>query len=406
MSRKFTNPLKALKYPNFRLYWIGMVISQSGTWMQNIAQPWLALEVTNDATLVGLVAAVQFVPMLVFSLFSGVLLDRKDKKFILKIAQTGLCLTSLIFGLSIIFGFASYPVILILAFITGIFNCLDAPCRQSFLYELIDDKSDIPNAVALNSMSVNTARFVGPTLAGIVMFKFGLAACFFANSFSFLAILISLFFIKHSPSKLNKHKENVLQSIISGIHYIKKREILLSPLIVILIVGTFLPNYNVTISALSKFNGGNEQTFGYLMAALGVGSFLGALWVAFTSKNISYKTVKFMPFVPATFLILIGLSPNFILAGMFLALTGFSFMICVSTINSLLQLNSFQAFRGRVMSIYTLFFLGSTPFGAVFAGFLANKFGAGMSLVICGVIIYVLLIFWWIFKSFYLKFKG
>lgn len=406
MSNKFSNPLKALKYRNFRLYWFGMIISQTGTWMQNIAQPWLALEVTNNATLVGIVAAVQFLPLLVFSLFSGALLDKSDKKFILKITQTGMCLTSLAFGLSIIFGFVNYLLILVLAFLTGLFNCLDAPCRQSFLYELIDDKKDVANAVALNSMSVNAARIMGPFFAGIVMAKFGLVACFFLNSASFIAIFISLFFIKNRPSKTNRRKESILKSIISGFHYIKKREILISPLVVILITGTFIPNYNVTISALAKYAlGSGEDTFAYLMAFLGSGAFLGALWVAFTSKNISYKTVKIMPFVASTFLILVGLSNTIFLAGVFLAMTGFSFIICVSTINSLLQLNSIEAYRGRVMSVYSLFFLGSTPIGAITAGFLANKFGAGTSLVICGSIVYVLLVFWWVFKTFYLKFR-
>lgn len=406
MSNKFSNPLKALKYRNFRLYWFGMIISQTGTWMQNIAQPWLALEVTNNATLVGIVAAVQFLPLLVFSLFSGALLDKSDKKFILKITQTGMCLTSLAFGLSIIFGFVNYLLILVLAFLTGLFNCLDAPCRQSFLYELIDDKKDVANAVALNSMSVNAARIIGPFFAGIVMAKFGLVACFFLNSASFIAIFISLFFIKNRPSKTNRRKESILKSIISGFHYIKKREILISPLVVILITGTFIPNYNVTISALAKYAlGSGEDTFAYLMAFLGSGAFLGALWVAFTSKNISYKTVKIMPFVASTFLILVGLSNTIFLAGVFLAMTGFSFIICVSTINSLLQLNSIEAYRGRVMSVYSLFFLGSTPIGAITAGFLANKFGAGTSLVICGSIVYVLLVFWWVFKTFYLKFR-
>ncbi|WP_187106623.1 MFS transporter [Campylobacter hyointestinalis] len=353
MSNKFSNPLKALKYRNFRLYWFGMMISQTGTWMQNIAQPWLALEVTNNATLVGIVAAVQFLPLLVFSLFSGALLDKSDKKFILKITQTGMCLTSLAFGLSIIFGFVNYPLILVLAFLTGLFNCLDAPCRQSFLYELIGDKKDVANAVALNSMSVNAARIMGPFFAGIVMAKFGLVACFFLNSASFIAIFISLFFIKNRPSKTNRRKESILKSIISGFHYIKKREILISPLVVILITGTFIPNYNVTISALAKCAlGSGEDTFAYLMAFLRSGAFLGALWVAFTSKNISYKTVKIMPFVASTFLILVGLSNTIFLAGVFLAMTGFSFIICVSTINSLLQLNSIYE---RVFSVFLRF---------------------------------------------------
>lgn len=383
-----------------------MSVSQTGTWMQNIAQPWLALEVTNNAGLVGIVAAIQFLPLLLFSVFSGVLLDRVDKKSILKITQTGLCLTSLLFGLSVLFNVVAYPIILILAFLTGLFTCLDSPCRQSFLHELLSDQKDLPNAVALNAVALNTARIIGPSLAGIIMAKFGVQVCFFINSISFIAILISLFFIKTYKKETNISHQGILESIKSGFNYIKINELLISPLIVILIIGALIPNFNVTISTFAKYTlKGTEETYGYLMAFLGIGSVFGAFWVAFTSMSISYKIVKIMPFISALALVLVGFSKNFWVAGLFLWFVGFSFNICTSTINSLLQLNSKEEFRGRVMSIYVLFFLGSTPLGAIFSGALVNEFGAGNSLIICGVIVYVLLITWWIFKSFYFKFK-
>ena len=170
------NPFIALKSRNFRIYWLGLGASQTGTWMQNIAQPWLALKVTNDPVLVGIVSAMHFLPIMIFSLFSGVLIDRMDKKRILFFTQAGLCVVSFIFALSVFMDFASFGVILVLAFLTGLFNSLDSPTRHSFIYELVENRALVPNAVALNSMSVSVSRILGPALAGIIMASFGMGA--------------------------------------------------------------------------------------------------------------------------------------------------------------------------------------------------------------------------------------
>ena len=403
MKHRIANPFKALKSRNFLIYWVGLSISQTGSWIQNIAQPWLALIITDNAALVGLVAAIQFLPILIFSLFSGSIVDRLNKKMILYATQSGLCIVSLLFALSIIFGFATFEIILTLAFLTGLFWALDSPCRHSFLYELVDDKNLVPNAVALNSMSVSVSRILGPSLAGIIMAKFGIAMCFLFNTISFIAIFVSLFFINPIPTKLDESKQSLIKSIIEGILYIKKHDILLTPLIILLIIGTFIPNYSVTVSALVKFNlFGSEQDFAYLIALLGVGAFFGALFMAFNS-NPSYKIVKIVPFISASSLLFVGFCDNFWSVGVFLIGTAFSFLICLSTINSILQLNSKDEFRGRVMSIFTLFFLGSTPFGAAIAGFLAKSFGTDKAFIICATITYALLMIWWVFKAIYKK---
>lgn len=368
--------------------------------MQNIAQPWLALIITNNAALVGLVAAIQFLPILIFSLFSGSIVDRLNKKMILYVTQSGLCVVSLLFALSVIFEFATFEIILALAFLTGLFWALDSPCRHSFLYELVDDKSLVPNAVALNSMSVSVSRILGPSLAGIIMAKFGIAMCFLFNTFSFIAIFVSLFFVNPTPTKLDETKQSLIKSVFDGILYIKKHDLLLTPLVILLIIGAFIPNYSVMVSALVKFNLlGEEKDFAYLMALLGVGAFFGALCVALSSKP-SYKIIQIVPFVSAFSLFCIGFCDSFWSVGVFLVGTAFSFLICLSTINSILQLNSKDEFRGRVMSIFTLFFLGSTPFGAAIAGFLAKTCGADKAFIICAVITQILLVIWWGFKAF------
>ena len=409
------NPFLALISRNFRIYWLGLGASQTGTWMQNIAQPWLALKVTNDPVFVGIVSAMHFLPIMIFSLFSGVLIDRMDKKRILFFTQAGLCVVSFIFALSVFMDFASFGVILVLAFLTGLFNSLDSPTRHSFIYELVENRALVPNAVALNSMSVSVSRILGPALAGIIMASFGIGACFLFNTFSFVAIFASLFLVKPKRARTARAHSSMLKSIIKGFIYIKSHEHLLSPLIVLLIVATFVPNYSVLVSALVHFNlGGDDTSYGYLMAFLGVGAFFGAFFAASLGQNLaktsknskeilnqntnkaqkssqilnapplnhekpalntSQKITLYLPFLSALMLASVGVWDNFWLCGLSLIFTSFCLIITISTINSLLQLGSDDKYRGRVMSVYSLFFLGSTPIGASFAGFAVKHFG-------------------------------
>ena len=384
----YNNPFLAfVRYRNFRLYWIGMCISLVGTWMQNIAQPWLALTITNNAFLVSLVSAFQFIPTLLFSLLSGVLIDKANKKQILKITQTGFLLVSVAFAVMIYSNHVRYSYILFLAFCLGLFNAVDVPCRQSFIFELIDQKEDLPNAIALNSMAFNAARILGPSVAGIVMATLGTGACFIINAISFLAILTSLFFIQTNPQPVEaKPDENMLANLQEGLHYVQDRKILSTTLIIVLIVATFIPNFNVLISAFAKYIlKGDEATFGYLMSFLGIGSFLGAFYFALNSKKGPNRRVLFfMPFVTGLLMIISGIAVSFIMAGILLAVTGFTFVMITSTANSTLQLNTDNQYRGRVMSIYSLFFGGSTPFGSLYAGFFAQKLSPRWGFYSCG----------------------
>ena len=433
------NPFIALKSRNFRIYWLGLGASQTGTWMQNIAQPWLALKVTNDPVLVGIVSAMHFLPIMIFSLFSGVLIDRMDKKRILFFTQAGLCVVSFIFALSVFMDFASFGVILVLAFLTGLFNSLDSPTRHSFIYELVENRALVPNAVALNSMSVSVSRILGPALAGIIMASFGIGACFLFNTFSFVAIFASLFLVKPKRACTARAHSSMLKSIIKGFIYIKSHEHLLSPLIVLLIVATFVPNYSVLVSALVHFNlGGDDTSYGYLMAFLGVGAFFGAFFAASLGQNLaktsknskeilnqstnkaqkssqilnapplnhkkpalntSQKITLYLPFLSALMLASVGVWDYFWLCGLSLIFTSFCLIVTISTINSLLQLGSDDKYRGRVMSVYSLFFLGSTPIGASFAGFAVKHFGPDGAFFISAFVASFFLGLWYLFAK-------
>ena len=380
------NPFLSLKYSNFRIYWIGMNLSLIGSWMQSVALPWLVLSITADAFKVSLVAAARFLPALLFTPFSGVLLDKFNRKKILLLAQIGMAVTASIFAVMSFCELYSFGKILFCAFASGIFTSMDAPSRQSMVKDLIDSPRDLANAIALNSMSFNVARIAGPALAGLVMALWGVGFCFLFNAISFLGIIISLFFVKISPLNLNAAaaKRGVFSSIKAGISYISHKRTLSKLLLTVLVISTLVPNYNVTISALVKLSlGADERSFGYLMSALGAGAFFGALFVAVFGR-LSVRRIYLCASLLGLSLALIGAVSSFVWASAWLAATGFLFVATNSSINSAVQMHVSNEFRGRVMSIYALFFIGSTPFGALLSGFLVNCFGARAALAICG----------------------
>ena len=379
-----------------------MNLSLIGSWMQSIALPWLVLSITADAFKVSLVAAAQFLPALLFTPFSGVLLDKFDRKKILLLAQIGMMIIASIFSFMVFCEIYSFEKILSLAFANGIFRSLDSPSRQSMVKDLVGEPQSISNAIALNSMSFNVTRIAGPALAGLVMALWGVGFCFLFNAISFLGIIISLFFVKISPSNLNAAaaKHGVFSSIKAGVSYILHKRVLSKLMLTVLVISTLVPNYNVTISTLVKLSlGADERSFGYLMSALGAGAFCGALFVAVFGR-LSVRRIYLCASLLGLSLALIGAVSSFVWAGAWLAATGFLFVATNSSINSAVQMHVSNEFRGRVMSIYALFFIGSTPFGALLSGFLVNCFGARAALAICGAAsISVLLCIFYKFKK-------
>ncbi len=363
--------------------------------MQNIAQPLLAYKLTDSPFLLGLVGALQFLPVLLFSLFAGVIIDRFPKKKLLIITQSASMLITLILAILAFTGEIRYWHLIIMASALGMANTLDMPARQSFVIELVG-KEDLMNAIALNSTVFNISRIIGPAIAGILMEYSGVAFCFFANAISFGAVLISLFFIK--PQKLENREvekgKTIFQNIGEGLRYILKSEILFSTIIIMAIVGTFAPNFSVLIPVFtSKILHMKEAGFGYLMSFMGVGSLFGAVYVAAFSRSGPKRIIlRIVPVAVGLLLILIAFTDKFILTGLALAITGFFFVMFSSSSNSALQLNTDNEYRGRVMSIYTLVFAGSTPIGNLFAGAMTQFFNARIGFVSCGAAIVVLMI--------------
>lgn len=394
------NPFISLRHKNFRYYWLGMCVSLVGTWMQNIAQPWLAYTLTSSPLLLGLVGALQFAPIFLFSLFAGVMIDRFSKKKILFVTQSASLLITLVLAILVWTGWVRYWHILICATALGFINTLDMPTRQTFVIELVG-KGELMNGIALTSAAFNVARIVGPAIAGIVMGYFGIAVCFFANTLSFAAVLISLFFIKPRPLPIKRSGSSmILADIKEGLKYIYHHKILLHAALGIAIIGTFAMNNNVLVPVFAKnVLMQNEAGFASLFSFVGIGAFFGAMFVATTSKSGPTRFVRdVVPLGIGILLILNGYANTYLAAGLCLAATGLFFNMYSSTVNSVMQLNTTNEFRGRVMSVYTMFFTGFIPIGSLYTGFVTERLGPRYGFAACGVIILLLFVIRHVFK--------
>jgi MFS family permease len=399
-KRSFNNPFIPLKHANFRYYWIGMCISLVGTWMQNVAQPWLAYTMTKSAFMLGLVGAIQYMPVLLFSLFAGVLIDRFPKKKILFITQSASLAVTMTLAILDYSGHIKFWHILVLAAALGLVNAFDMPTRQSFIIQLVG-KDDLMNAIALNSAMFSTCRIVGPAIAGLVIGYYGAGMCFLANSISFAAVVISLLFIHPMAIQTTvKSSKRILAEIKDGLSYIYQRTILLDAVLLLTIIGTFAMNNNVLIPVFSEaVLKQGSMGMGILFSFSGIGALIGAMLVAFTSKSGPSKLVIYaVPTIIGLFLILNSFTTNLLFAGFCIAAMGIFFNLFSATINSVLQLHTGNEFRGRVMSVYTLVVAGSTPIGNLYAGLADDYIGARFGFAACGVIVLALLIPVYLYK--------
>jgi MFS family permease len=392
-NKRFSNPFYALRHRNYQFYWSGMCISLIGTWMQNIAQPWLAYSLTSSPFLLSLVSAMQFAPMLFLSIFAGVIVDRFPKKNLLFITQSLSLLVTMVLAILVWSGHVKYWHILASATALGLVNTLDMPTRQSFVIELVG-KEDLMNAIALNSSVFNLARVIGPALAAIVMVTMGIASCFLINSLSFAAVLVGLFFI-HPLTRERLHQTGgaVLADIKGGLKYIVNDKLLFNTILTLAIVGIFAMNFSVLVPVFAKqILRQQEKGFGFLMSFVGIGSFTGAMLIAITSKSGPTKFVlNIVPLFIAGLLILTGFTNVFFFTGLTLAASGLCFVAFSSTSNSTLQLNATDEYRGRVMSIFTLVFGGSVPIGSLFSGVICDHFGPRAGFFACGGSIFLLM---------------
>lgn len=385
-------PFPALRQKNFRYFWCGQIVSLVGTWMQNIGLSWLVIKLTDSPFLLGLVSAMQFLPVMLFSLFAGPFVDRFPKRKVLLFTQSALMGLAVIMALITGLGIVQYWMVVGLSLVLGCVNTLDIPTRQSFVIEL-SGREHLVNAISLNSAAFNTARMVGPAVAGMMIGLVGIAPCFLINALSFLAVLWALMCIslpekvidKLHPTKLF---QGVLFSVRQGLGYVKARPVLFLPLLHIGLLSTVVINYVVFVPVFARQQiKGDAIHFGLLMAAMGIGSLLAAIRLAVRSqRGPQIRSLALGALGMSSFLLLSGFQTNFFIAALFLGLTGFSTITFTATANAWVQLHAGDSMRGRVMSLYALMFGGVTPIGSLYAGWLVDALGVGPAMIVSGIV--------------------
>ena len=372
-ARNFSSrTFKALSVRNFRLYFIGQLISVSGTWMQSVAQGWLVLQLTGSSVDLGFVVALQFVPMLLLGSYGGLVADRLDKRRILYCTQTAAGVLALTLGVLVSTHHVSFSAVLVLAALLGVVNLFDNPARQAFVQQMVG-RELIANAVSLNSVLMNGGRLIGPAIAAAFITIVGTADCFYANAASYLAVLVALLMMRSADFLPMTTVAREKGQVRLGLRYVKDNPLLRNLIVAVAIVGTFAYNFTVTLPLLARhtFHQTSATGYGILLASMGAGAVIGGLVVAHRSRPTP-PLMAALTLCFGVFMTLVAFAPSLLWAEILLVPTGAFSLALISTANATLQLNSSQEMRGRVMSLYAIAFLGTTPIGAPLVGLIIS----------------------------------
>jgi MFS family permease len=360
----------ALSVRNFRLFFIGQLISVSGTWMQSVAQGWLVLQLTGSSVDLGFAVALQYLPILLFGTYGGLVADRHEKRRILYFTQSSAGLLALTLGILMTTHHVTVTTVFVLASLLGFVNLFDVPARQAFVQEMVG-RDLIANAVSLNSVLMNSGRVIGPSVAAGLIALVGTAACFYSNAASYIAVILALALMRSKellPMQIVQRQPGQLRL---GLKYVFDTPQLRNVIIAVAVVGTFAFNFTVTLPLLAHvtFHQKSAAQYGILMGCMGIGAVIGGLLVAHRSRPTP-KLLASLAVAFGVFMTLVAFAPTILLAEIALIPTGACSIAFVSSANSTLQLNSGQQMRGRVMSLYSTAFLGTTPIGAPLVGLL------------------------------------
>ncbi len=387
MSSGLKSIFRSLQYRNYRLFFGGQGISLIGTWIQRLAMPWLVYHLTGSVVLLGVVGFAGQIPTFLLTPFAGVLTDRWNRYRILIITQVLAMVQALLLALLFYLGILEVWHIIALSAFLGCINAFDTPARQSFVVEMVEKKEDLGNAIALNSTMVNSARLVGPSIAGVLIAAAGEGICFTINGLSYLVVLYSLLRMKIKPREITRNDTDIITELREGISYTFGFSPIRAVILLLGLVSLMGMSYSVLLPVFAKeiLNGGSH-TFGFLMGASGLGALTGALYLA-TRKNV-VEIGTIIPFSATIFgigLIAFSLSRHFFLSLPLMMLTGLGMMLQMASTNTILQTIVDDDKRGRVMSFYTMAFMGTAPFGSLLAGGLAKLISAPATLVIGGI---------------------
>ncbi|QFZ16494.1 MFS transporter [Saccharothrix syringae] len=387
--RRNAGMFASLRVRNYRYYASGQVVSLVGLWMQRVAQDWLVLELSDGSPVaLGIAAALQFAPTLLLSLWAGVLADRMDKRKLLVALETGLGLCALTLGLLDVTGVAQLWHVYLLCLLLGAVSAVETPVRQSFVVEMVG-RDQLTNAVALNSMTFNLARMVGPAIAGGMIIVVGTGWVFLINAVTFLGVIAGLLLMR--PAELHRGAPVPREKgqLRAGLRYVRKRPDLVILLCLVFFVSTFGLNFFVTLAVLARNTfGGDADAYGLLSTMLAVGTFAGATLAARRSTRGKPRPRLLITGALAfgVLEVVVGLMPTMWLAGAALVPVGIAMMTFTTTANATVQLAVEPSMRGRVMGLYMLVFLGGNPVGGPVMGWLAEHFTARAPMVFGGVV--------------------
>jgi MFS family permease len=385
ISALFATTFASLKHRNYRTFFFGQIISLVGTWTQSTAQGWLVYDLTNSKQWSGIVIGLGSAPMLLFSLIGGGIADRFQRRKILVITQSASVIPPLLLGLLILTGAVQVWHIAVAATMLGVINAFDMPARQAFVIELVG-REDLMNAIGLNSGMFNTARIIGPAVAGIVMVSVGMGYCFVLNGLSFIAAVIALLIIRLPAPALKQHRGSAWKHLTSGIRYVLSDRRLSGLFALVAIVGVLGFSYVALLPAFVRdILGKSEKEYASLLTFVGFGSVAGALFVATVAKRAKSKkrilTVGIV--ILSVSLFAISLTKEYVIALIPLPFVGMGMIMFLSTANTFVQTNVSDEYRGRVMGMWTLVFGGSMPVGAVLSGTVAEYLGVSLTIQIC-----------------------
>ena len=382
---RIAQTLRSLSYRNYRIYFVGQGLSLIGTWMQQVAMAWLVYRLTGSAWWLGIVGFTSRIPVLPLAPIGGVVADRWSRKRILYVTNTIAALQATTLAVLVMTGTVQVWHVVALSMVLGVVDAFDIPARQAWFIHMIDDPADVGNAIALNSTIFNAARLIGPSIAGLMIAATGEGQVFAVNALTYSSMLLALFFIRTNEGAQDR-SQNVLRNLLEGFDwawgFTPVRDVLLLMTLISFVAVPFA--VLMPVFATEVLHGG-PQTLGFLLAAQGVGALAAALFMAYRSgfRGLG-RLIAFATAIFGAGLIGFGLSRSLWLSMPLLAIAGFGLLLQTASSNTFLQMIVGDALRGRIMSLYTLAFVGTLPLGSLFAGWLAEQIGASLTVALGG----------------------
>ncbi|MDQ4025252.1 MAG: MFS transporter, partial [Actinomycetota bacterium] len=384
MAVTLSRTFESLRVRNYRTFFAGQVVSWTGTWVQWVAQGWLVLRLTQSGLGLGIVTAIQWLPILLLGAWAGVVADRLDKRKLLIFTNASAAVLSLVLGLLTVTGVVTLWMVIVDALLLGVVTALDNPARQTFTMEMVG-RERLANAVSLNTATFTTARVVGPAVAGVMISTVGTGVCFLLNAASFVPVTLALIFMDRSELRPSEPVERGKGQVREGLRYVRSVPVLKTLLTMMAVIGTLQYNFAVLLPVLAKETfSGDAGTLGLIGAAVGIGMFAGSMGNAAVGRS-DRRFLLAAGFALGGFTIAAASAPPLWLAVVLLVPLGAASMAFLATMNSTLQLTAADEMRGRVMAIYFVLFLGSTPIGAPIVGWLSEQFSPRVALAFGGV---------------------